>query len=524
MKPLSEPSQAVDRDQTPTELPKGLFRRGKFIWISKRIDGKRHQLSTGTADVAVAQQKLKELLEIHGVMPKRKSASSRPPLPRGLYWKGEVIWVSRGVEGEHFNFSTGTSDPTQAEQILADFNLKSFKGEKLGVVTRPRVTFDDLASRCLEQGKLNGLRIRTLQRYGSVKEHFLEFLQTHGLENTDIKKLTPATIEDYKTWRSSTPLNRNGRPVLEGEEADSDGASPKTLQFEVQTFGMFFKHGVRLGVLAENPVSRVQSVRLSKKAPVYLEVNEAHKLLKAAATYDKWAGARDCFGDFLQDVILTFLKTGMRLQELRHLEWSDVNFRRHEITIQQEKDVESLRTLPLNGKAAVAIAELGPAEFNSLPAEAKQNMLGPSILTIAEAGSLKHRDVDMESGLIAVSTIVEWKPKTSGRVIPISPQLAPVLKRQPRKDNLVFSDPRTGGLWSFKINRVVKRCAEHAGIKKDIHTHSLRHSFATQLRKQGVPLETIKELLGHSDLRDTLIYAQFSPAEAKRAIEKIDVI
>ena len=36
--------------------------------------------------------------------------------------------------------------------------------------------------------------------------------------------------------------------------------------------------------------------------------------------------------------------------------------------------------------------------------------------------------------------------------------------------------------------------------------------------------ETIKELLGHSDIRDTLIYAQFSPAEAKAAIPKIDVI
>ena len=87
---------------------------------------------------------------------------------------------------------------------------------------------------------------------------------------------------------------------------------------------------------------------------------------------------------------------------------------------------------------------------------------------------------------------------------------------------LVFPDPKTGGIWRFNVNALVKRCAVHAEIKKQIHTHSLRHSFATQLRKRGVALETIKEFLGHANIRDTLIYAHFSPEEAKAAIPKID--
>ena len=46
MKPLSGPSQEVTQDQDTPELPKGLFRRGKFIWISKRIDDNRVEISS----------------------------------------------------------------------------------------------------------------------------------------------------------------------------------------------------------------------------------------------------------------------------------------------------------------------------------------------------------------------------------------------------------------------------------------------------------------------------------------------
>jgi hypothetical protein len=38
-----------------------------------------------------------------------------------------VIWLSRTVEGKHYNISTGTSEPKLAEQFLANFNLKAFK-------------------------------------------------------------------------------------------------------------------------------------------------------------------------------------------------------------------------------------------------------------------------------------------------------------------------------------------------------------------------------------------------------------
>lgn len=514
----------AESNEVQETLPRGLYRRGKVLWVNKKIGGKRHQFSTHTQNIEKAKEALNEFLRSHNVQDRKPASNDRPPLPRGLYWKGSVIWLSRFVDGQHYNQSTGTCDPKLAEQFLADFNLRAFKGEQLGAKVKPRVAFEALADRYLEQGRLNGLRAKTLQRYSAVRDHFMAFLKAKGLVQKDVRNLGPDAIEDYKSWRASMPVNRNGSPVAEGDTDAQKGVSAKTLQFEVQTVGTFLKHGVRLGLLPHNPVERVRAVRLAKKAPVYLEVKEAEQLLEAAASYDDWAGAKDRYGMLFHDILLTYLKTGLRLEELRYLEWTDLDFRRSELTVRHEKEVKNTRRIPLREEAQKRLKELGQEGFAKLALRDRRLLVGTTLIGLEDAGNIAFDDFDLRKGILALDRTVSWKPKTSGRVIPLAPDLAPVLKKRPRKDNLVFPDPRVGGVWTFKVNRVVKRCAEHAGMGKPIHTHSLRHTFASQLRRQGVALETIKELLGHADIRDTLIYAQFSPEEAKAAIPKIDVI
>ncbi|WP_318505929.1 site-specific tyrosine recombinase/integron integrase [Bacillus sp. T3] len=60
------------------------------------------------------------------------------------------------------------------------------------------------------------------------------------------------------------------------------------------------------------------------------------------------------------------------------------------------------------------------------------------------------------------------------------------------------------------LRYIIKRISNRAGIKKSIHPHQLRHSYATHMMNNGAPLEVIQSLLGHEKSETTKIYAQLS--------------
>jgi site-specific recombinase XerD len=67
-----------------------------------------------------------------------------------------------------------------------------------------------------------------------------------------------------------------------------------------------------------------------------------------------------------------------------------------------------------------------------------------------------------------------------------------------------------------------KEAAQRAGLQKDVHPHTLRHSFATHLLDAGADLRTIQILLGHRDLEETTIYLHLSQRHLNATASPLD--
>jgi integrase/recombinase XerD len=89
--------------------------------------------------------------------------------------------------------------------------------------------------------------------------------------------------------------------------------------------------------------------------------------------------------------------------------------------------------------------------------------------------------------------------------------------------NFLFSNEETGQkLTASNIEKIVRKAVKRAGIPKEVHCHTLRHSFATHLLENGVDIRKIQELLGHSDLSTTQIYTHVSKEELKKIKSPFD--
>ncbi len=125
------------------------------------------------------------------------------------------------------------------------------------------------------------------------------------------------------------------------------------------------------------------------------------------------------------------------------------------------------------------------------------------------------------------SVAVRWKyaevnPLTQVRRLKLPPQEFRFWDRQQSDAFLRARGSRTGTHLSNPcIWKPMKRATQAAGLPK-IAFHDLRHSFASQLVMEGVPLVAVQQYLGHADLKTTMRYAHLSPAEKHAYVERLD--
>jgi integrase/recombinase XerD len=123
-------------------------------------------------------------------------------------------------------------------------------------------------------------------------------------------------------------------------------------------------------------------------------------------------------------------------------------------------------------------------------------------LRIGEILALHEKDVDVHEGLL----VVQHGKGDKRRVVGLDAGAAALLSRwlQARRklgiprSRPVFCTLRGGQLDQSYVRHLLPRIGKRAGIEKRVHAHALRHSFAFELEREGAPLSTIRDLLGHS--------------------------
>lgn len=141
-------------------------------------------------------------------------------------------------------------------------------------------------------------------------------------------------------------------------------------------------------------------------------------------------------------------------------------------------------------------------------------------LRLSECINLKYNDLNLKD-------MIGWVRMGKGskdRIFIISDifkkDLINYMKKKGYIDNKGYIFTVNGRKMSPRgIQRAVKISAMKTGIEKNVHVHTLRHSFATHLLENGVDIRKIQHLLGHTSLQTTQIYTQVSPKEIKSPLD-----
>lgn len=140
-------------------------------------------------------------------------------------------------------------------------------------------------------------------------------------------------------------------------------------------------------------------------------------------------------------------------------------------------------------------------------------------LRVSEIVNLRWMDIDLKRNVIHIKAAKGNKD----RIVMLSSKVKKGLKSLASvNEGYVFKTIR-GKKYSLRtIEKIVENAAKKAGIKKKVTPHTLRHSFATHLLENGTDIRYIRDLLGHSDIKTTLIYTKVSNKNILKIKSPID--
>jgi integrase len=137
----------------------------------------------------------------------------------------------------------------------------------------------------------------------------------------------------------------------------------------------------------------------------------------------------------------------------------------------------------------------------------------------SELFRLRWDDVDFNRGYVIASSMDNEHTKNyRNREIPMTEQLRECLNNIKAKSEWVLCK-QNGERYSGCLRKGLEKIARDAGIKK-FTLHDLRHTFASHLVMEGIDLPTVQNLMGHSEIKTTMIYSHLAPDHLKNAMKR----
>ena len=214
----------------------------------------------------------------------------------------------------------------------------------------------------------------------------------------------------------------------------------------------------------DGPIDSVRAKR-PKRLPTVLTKEEALRVIAHLS------GTRQLMAKLLYG-------SGLRLMECVRLRVKDVDFARRQIIVRDSKGQEARVTMLPDSVIPLLQEHLQPVK------------------------RLHEEDLARGYGAVYLPFALERKYPNASREW-IWQYVFPATK--------LSKDPRSGvvrrhHIHESSLQKAVKKAAKRAGINKRVTCHTFRHSFATHLLEAGYDIRTVQELLGHKDVKTTMIY------------------
>ena len=144
-------------------------------------------------------------------------------------------------------------------------------------------------------------------------------------------------------------------------------------------------------------------------------------------------------------------------------------------------------------------------------------------LRCSEVRNIRIADADLERGMLHV----KQGKGSKDRCLPLGKMLCRGIAQYisaERSPHFLFEGVDGQAMSQRGTQWVVGEAVKRAGIRKEVHTHTLRHSYATHLLEQGVNILTIKDLLGHACIETTMVYLHIAKPSAQTVFSPLDTL